>query len=82
MKSIQGGKSLLRTTTMVQVPVRFWAFEELKERVKNTVTLLAIVAAIVALYAVMFVGFYRWTHYAPIFPPQDAGGLPILPPLE
>jgi len=31
-------------------------------------------AVIILLYVVMLVGLYRWSHYAPIFPPDDAGG--------
>jgi hypothetical protein len=42
-------------------------FDDLKERAMDAVTLLAVVAAIVALNVVMFVGVYRWSRYAPIF---------------
>ena len=76
MKSIQGGKShLLGATTMGHVPLRCRASDDLKERAINAVTLSAVVVAIVALYAVMFVGFYRWTHYAPLLPPENGAAI-------
>jgi hypothetical protein len=83
MKSIDGGKThLSRTTTMAHVARRYRGFDDGKERAMDAVMLLAVVAAIVALYAVMFVGFYHWSHYAPIFPPDGASGPAITQPLE
>ena len=90
MKSIYGGKSPLlhtttmahvsgHTTTMAHVSGHHWCFDDLKERALDAVTLLAVVAAIVALNVVMFVGFYRWSRYAPIFRPHAAGP-PIVEP--
>ncbi len=38
----------------------------------TAVTLAAVVAAIIALYAVMFVALYHWSRYAPILPPDGA----------
>ncbi len=73
MKSIHGGHTaLLRTTTMSRVPC-YQGFDDLKARVMDVVTLIAVIAAIVVLNAAMFVAFYRWSRYAPIFPPDGAG---------
>jgi len=41
------------------------------------VVLSAGLSSIVVLYVVMFVGLYRWSHYAPIFPPDGEAGPPI-----
>jgi hypothetical protein len=83
MKSIYGAENhLLRATAMAQVPVRYRAFDDRKERAIDAVTFSALVAAIVVLCAVMFVGLYRWSHYSPIFPPDDADGPAITQPLE
>ena len=75
MKSIHAGKShLLRTTTISRVLARFRSSDDLKERAMTDVVLSAGFAVIILLYVVMLVGLYRWSHYAPIFPPDDAGG--------
>jgi hypothetical protein len=67
-----GHHALLRNTTMSHVPC-YQDLDDLKERVMDVVTLLAVIAAIVALNAVMFVAVYRWSRYAPIFPPDGSG---------
>jgi hypothetical protein len=78
MKSICAGKSyLLRTTTISRVLARFRSSDDLKERTMTDVVLSAGFAVIILLYVVMLVGLYRWSHYAPIFPPDDAAGSPI-----
>jgi hypothetical protein len=41
----------------------------------NALTVIAGVAAIVALYAVMFATVYLWSRHAPIFPSNGAYGL-------
>lgn len=35
------------------------------------------IAAAIALYAVMFIGLYHWSHYAPIFSPDDVSLAPM-----
>jgi hypothetical protein len=34
--------------------------------------IIAVVAAVLALYAAIFIGLYRWSHDAPLFPPDGA----------
>ena len=72
----------MRATTIARVPVGYRGFDDCKERTINAITLSAVVAVIVALYAVMFLGFYRWSHYAPVFPPDNPGATAITQPLE
>jgi hypothetical protein len=67
---------------MARVPVRYRVFDDLKERVMDAVILSVLVASIVALYAVMSVGLYRWSHYAPILPPDGLGAPAITQLLE
>jgi hypothetical protein len=38
----------------------------------DAVLIVALVAAILALYAAMLVGMYRWSHYDPLLPPESA----------
>jgi len=89
MKSIYGGKSPLlhtttmahvsgHTTTMAHVSGHHRCFDDLKERALDAVTLLAVVAAIVALNLVMVVAVYHWSRNAPIFRPH--AGPPIVEP--
>jgi hypothetical protein len=74
MKSIHLGNSpLLRTSTISNVPGHYRSLDDLKERGKDVATLSAVVAVIILLYAVMFVGLYRWSRYAPVFPDGAAG---------
>jgi hypothetical protein len=40
--------------------------------IMTEVVLVALTAAILALYAAMFVGLYRWGRYAPLLPPESA----------
>jgi len=71
MKSIQDEKSrLLGTARMDHEPGRHQVSDDLKERVETDVVLSAGFAVIVALCVVMFVGLYRWSRSAPIFPPD------------
>jgi len=73
MKTTYGGHSaLLRNTTMSHVPC-YQGLDDLTERVMDVVTMLAVIAAIVAPNVVMFVAVYRWSHYAPILPPDGTG---------
>ena len=82
MKLTQGGKShLLRATTIPYVPGRSQHFDDLKERAMDVVTLSAVVAVVVALYALMFVALYCWSHHAPIFPPDGAAGQTMTEPI-
>ena len=37
-------------------------------RVADALLMIGVVAAIIALYAAMFVGLYRWSHYDPLLP--------------
>jgi hypothetical protein len=41
-------------------------------RMVTGAVLVAVAIAILALYLAMFVGLYRWGHYAPLFPPDGA----------
>jgi hypothetical protein len=78
MKSVHAAKGhLLRTTTISRVLARFRGSDDLKERALTDVVLSAGFAVIVVLYIVMLVGLYRWSRYAPIFPPDGAAGPPI-----
>lgn len=44
-----------------------------KERtIADAMLIVALVAAILALYAAMFVGLYQWGHYDPLLPPDRA----------
>lgn len=71
MKSIQGGKSpFLRTARIPYVAGRS-GFDQLRERAMDVVTWCALVATVVALYAVMAVALYRWSAHAPIFQPDS-----------
>lgn len=83
MKSIYDCKShLFRTTKTSHVLSRYQGFDDLKERAMNALTLSAVIATIAALYAVVFVGFYRWSTYALIFPPDGPARPSITQPLE
>lgn len=67
MKSNNAGNSRLsRITTMSPVLGVDRGFDEQKERAMTAVTLSAVIAAIVALYTVMFGAVYLWSRYAPI----------------
>jgi hypothetical protein len=77
MKSIHAGKSHLLRTTISRVNARFRGSDDLKERAMTDVVLSAGFIVIVVLYVVMLVGLYRWSHYAPIFPPDGEAGPPI-----
>ena len=73
MKSIHDGKShLSRNRTISRVLARFRGSDDLKERAMTDAVLSAGFAAVVVLSVVMSVALYRWSRYAPIFPP-DAG---------
>ena len=79
MKSSHAGTShLLRTTTISGVPGGYRSFDSPKERAINALTVTAGVAAIVALYVVMFGAVYLWSRYAPIFPANGAAGLAMV----
>ena len=78
MRSVHNVKSrLLGTTTMAFGPGRHKVFDDLKERVTTDVLLSAGFVAIVALYAVMFVGLYCWSQHASVYPP-DVAAQPIV----
>lgn len=71
MKSIHDENShLLGATTMAFGPGRHKAFDDLKERMTTDILLSAGFVAIIALYAVMFVGLYYWSQRASVFPPD------------
>ena len=79
MKSNYAGQSQLsRTTTMSSVPAVDRGLGNQKEPAKTTATLSAAVAAIFALYAVMFLSVYLWSRYAPVFPPDSVEGPAIV----
>ena len=70
--------SFSRTTKTSGVPGEYRDFDSQKERAMNALTVTAGVAAIVALYVVMFAAVYLWSRHAPIFPPNGAGGLAMV----
>jgi hypothetical protein len=73
MKSIRDGKShLSRNTTISRVLARFRGFEDREERAMTDAVLSAGFAAVVVLTVVMSVALYRWSRYAPIFPPDGS----------
>ncbi len=75
MKLIHDGKSRLsRNTTTSRVLARFRGFDDLKERAMTDAVLSAGFAAVVVLTVVMSVALYRWSRYAPIFPPDGTAG--------
>jgi hypothetical protein len=63
------GSPLLPTRMTSSVPV-YTGLDDPRERSTNAVMLLAVIAAIVALYAAMFASVYLWSRHAPIFPPD------------
>ena len=67
MKSIHGYRSF-------NVAAPDLGLDNLKKRTTDAVMLSAVIAATVALYVVMLVSVYRWSRYAPIFPPDGAAG--------
>ena len=79
MKSIQGANSPFPRTTITHIAGSS-RFDELKERAETAAAWSVSVAAVVALYAVMLVALYRWSVYAPIFPP-DPGAATIEEPI-
>jgi hypothetical protein len=71
MKSIHDGKShLSRNTTISRVFARFIGSDDLKERAMTDAVVSAGFGAVVVLTVVMSVALYRWSRYAPIFPPD------------
>ena len=76
MKSVHAGKNYpLRTTAISRVLARFRSSDDLKERAMTDVVLSAGFVVVVVLYVVMFVGLYRWSRYAPIFPPDNGSSI-------
>jgi hypothetical protein len=71
MKSMQGGRSPYLRTVAISHSAGGSAFDDLRERAIDAVTWFALVAMVVTLYAVMLVALYRWSVYAPIFPPES-----------
>ncbi len=75
MKSIPVTEQhLVENTKLSRVLGRFKNSSGLKERAMTDVVLSVGFAVIVLLYLLMLVGFYRWSHYAPIFPPDGQAG--------
>jgi len=75
MKSIHVSEShLLRNPTISRLLARFRGFDDLKERAMTDAVLSAGFAAVVVLSVVMSVALYRWSRYAPIFPPGSSIG--------
>jgi hypothetical protein len=75
MKSIPVTEQhLVQNTKLSRVLGRLKNSNELKERAMTDVVLSIGFAVIVLLYVVMLVGLYRWSHYAPIFPPDGEAG--------
>jgi hypothetical protein len=72
MKSHVGQSNLLRIPATSYVQRRRQG-DCVKERaMTDAVLIVALVATILALYAAMFVGVYRWSHYDPLLPPESA----------
>lgn len=75
MKSIQATeKHPLRSTAISRMLARFRNSNDLKERAMTDVVLSAGFLVMVVLYVAMLVGLYRWSHYAPLFPPDGEAG--------
>jgi hypothetical protein len=74
MKPIQVEHSnLLRTPVTSHFQRRAGNADTTKERtIADPVLIVALVAAILALYAAMFIGLYHWGHYDPLLPPDSA----------
>lgn len=51
--------------------------EDRKERALTELLLSAASIAIIAVYVVMAVAFFRWSNYSSVFPPDGAPGVPI-----
>lgn len=67
MKSIGGKNHGLKTTTISQVRTYNERFEDLREHAMTLVALGAGITAVVAMYAVMFLALYWWSHHAPLY---------------
>lgn len=79
MKLMHAGESRIsRTTTTSGVPGFHPVFDGQKERTTNALAVIGGVAAIVALYAVMFAAVYLWNRHALIFPSNGAYGLAMV----
>jgi hypothetical protein len=75
MKSIQATeKHPLRSRAISRMLARFRNSNDLKERAMTDVVLSAGFLVMVVLYVAMLVGLYRWSHYAPLFPPDGQAG--------
>ena len=76
MKSIHVSEShLLRNPTISRLLARFRGFDDLQERAMTDAVLSAGFAAVVVLSVVMSVALYRWSRYAPIFPPDNGSSI-------
>jgi len=71
MKTIQGEMCPWPRTATIPHSAGRSGFESRRERAMDVVTWCALVATVVALYAVMAVALYRWSAHAPIFQPDS-----------
>ncbi|MBV8055303.1 MAG: hypothetical protein JO071_08705 [Deltaproteobacteria bacterium] len=74
MKSVPvDHNNLLRTRWTSSVHRQTQGADSVKARtMADGVLIVAVVAAILALYAAMFMGLYHWSHYDPLLPPSSA----------
>jgi hypothetical protein len=70
MKSMHAAHRNLTGAYCVYSPIL--KSENAKTRTMTDAVLAALNATIIALYAAMFLGLYRWSHYAPLFAPDSA----------
>jgi hypothetical protein len=61
----------LRVPATSYVRARTWHADCPKARMMTDAVLVGVAIAILALYAAMFLGLYRWGHYAPLLPPDS-----------
>lgn len=72
MKSVQVGQSsLLQAPATPHVHLRTRSNGAVTVGMATDAVLVAVIAAILALYAAMVLGLYRWSRYDPLLPPAS-----------
>ena len=70
MKTLHGNESHLLCATMPHGLVRYRGSEDLAKTLTTAAAWGAGVTLVIALYVVMFLALYRWSQYAPLYPPD------------